>query len=273
MLIPGATAIVTGGGSGFGQDIAVMLAAHGARVFVAGRDLGRLEKTVEAINAQGKERAVPLRMDVGDPASVAQAFGKLDESAPKLDILVNNAGIREIKNIYDLPPDEWRTVIDTNLNGPYYCCREAALRMRKTGGGNIVNISSIAGMMGLPNRPAYNASKHGLIGLTRNLANDLAPDNIRVNAVAPGTLRTPMTDPFYHHESFLRGLKFSVPMGERGESADVAKVVLFLCSDLASFVNGAVIPVDGGWSCTKSYANGDGPSPYNTFSQASTHQD
>ena len=135
--------------------------------------------------------------------------------------------------------------------------------MRKTGGGSIVNIASVAGMMGLTHRPAYNSSKHGIIGLTRNLSLDCAADSIRVNAVAPGLIRTPLTDGYYKDPEFIKGLNEVVPMGAQGGSpADIADAIAFLCSSEAKFINGVVLPVDGGWAASKGYTTGSGAAQF-----------
>jgi NAD(P)-dependent dehydrogenase (short-subunit alcohol dehydrogenase family) len=146
-----------------------------------------------------------------------------------------------------------------NLNGVFYCSREAARRMTDKGG-SILNIASVAGLLGIPHRPAYTATKHAVIGLTRNLAIDLAPHRIRVNAVSPGTVRTPLTEPYYADPQFITSLEQVTPLGSAGTVEDVANALVFLASPYASYLTGIVLPVDGGWSSTKSYAYGGGSS-------------
>lgn len=250
--------MVTGGGTGIGQAIAEAFVRGGASVYITGRSKERQEKALKHLCGMGK--AYGISMDVSDPVNVAGAFKELDEKAGRLDILVNNAGIREVKSVFDLTPEEWKAVIDTNLNGTFYCSREAALRMRKNpngGSGAIVNITSVSGLIGVTCRPAYNASKHGIIGLTRNLAKDLAPYHIRVNAVAPGVVRTELTEAYYHDQNFLSGMAQTVPLGAAGKSSDIAQAVCFLASEHAAFITGAVLPVDGGWLCEKSFVVGN----------------
>jgi NAD(P)-dependent dehydrogenase (short-subunit alcohol dehydrogenase family) len=266
MLLEGKTAIVTGCSGGLGSAIAAVLSDHGATIVAMDLTTEKVEKACEALRAKGARSVHGIAVDVASAASVAEAFSAAKQKVAKLDILVNNAGVREIKNVLDLSPEEWDRVIAINLSGPFYCAREAALWMRETGGGSIVNIASVAGLTAISHRPAYTAAKHGVVGLTKNLARDLASANIRVNAVAPGVLRTPMTENYYADPEFIRGLKHSVPFHDRGEAVDIGNAVLFLASPLAQFVNGVTLPVDGGWLAEKSYASPEAASFFSTSS-------
>ncbi|MHA6631095.1 SDR family NAD(P)-dependent oxidoreductase [Pseudonocardia sichuanensis] len=232
--------VVTGIASGLGSAIAHAFTALGARVVGIDRDPGKEFDTVRA--------------DLADATAVAHAFTMIDarHGAPR--VLVNNAGVREVSTVVDLEPGEWDRVVGVNLNGVYYCAREAALRMRKNGGGAIVNMSSVAGLIGVTHRPAYTATKHAVLGLTKNLAVDLAHYGIRVNAVAPGTVRTPLTEHYYADDEFLAEFETVVPLGATGTPDDVANACLFLASPLAAYITGVVLPVDGGWSTSKSYS-------------------
>ncbi|MGO9772462.1 MAG: SDR family NAD(P)-dependent oxidoreductase [Roseiarcus sp.] len=258
MLVKGKVAVVTGCSGGIGISIGRTLAEHGAHIVAADLSSEKVEAALKNLKEAGAAEVEGIVVDVASSASVAAAFDVLRKSAGRVDILVNNAGVREIKTALDLSPEEWDRVIAINLNGPFYCARAAALMMREQGeGGTIINIASVAGLTAISHRPAYTAAKHGLVGLTKNLARDLAPYNIRVNAVAPGLVRTPLTESYFQDEAFARGLRHAVPFSDRGNAQDIANAVLYLASPLAEFVNGITLPVDGGWLAEKSYAAAD----------------
>ncbi|MGA0595212.1 SDR family NAD(P)-dependent oxidoreductase [Enterovirga sp. CN4-39] len=253
MLLQGKIAAVTGSAGGLGMGIARVLAEHGAVVVAMDLTSDKVEAACGELRSGGAAHVEGVVVDVSSASSVADAFSALKERLGGLDILVNNAGIREIETAFDLAPDEWNRVIGVNLSGPFYCSQQAGLLMRARGGGSIINIASVAGVMGITHRPAYTAAKHGLIGLTRNLARDFAAAGIRVNAVAPGLIRTPMTQAYFDDPDFREGLSGSVPLQIVGTETDVANAALFLASDLARFVTGIVLPVDGGWLAEKNF--------------------
>jgi NAD(P)-dependent dehydrogenase (short-subunit alcohol dehydrogenase family) len=232
--------LVTGAASGIGREIAERFASEGARV--TGFD---------------RAGAVAIQGDVRSPADVERAVGQVVESEGRIDVLVNSAGVREIGDVYTMATDEWDNVIAVNLSGTFYCCQAAARRMRESGGGVIVNISSVGGLIGLARRPAYTAAKHGVIGLTKSLARDLGPAGIRVNAICPGLIRTPLTEQYFAEDAFEEGLRTVVPQGRAGTAADVADAALYLASDQSAYVNGIALTVDGGWLAEKSFAAGD----------------
>lgn len=268
-MLSNANVVITGCGGGLGIGISLVLAKAGATIIGLDRDDEGLKRFKESLSKAGFPNTKGVLCDVASAESVTQAFHDVDAAGAKIDVLVNCAGVREVKSALDLTPAEWDRVIAINLSGPFYCTKEAAMRMKTTGGGSIINISSVAALLGMPHRPAYNASKHGLMGLTRNLAKDLAPFKIRVNAVAPGLLRTPLTESYFADPEFEKGIVHNVPMGEAGTPEDVGQAILYLVSPMARFVTGVLLPVDGGWSTEKGYTTPDGGSAY-TSAAAST---
>ena len=231
--------LVTGAASGIGREIAERFAREGARV-------------------TGFDRAgeVAIQGDVRSPADVQRAVDQVVTNEGRIDVLVCSAGVREIGDVYTMATDEWDNVIAVNLSGTFYCCQAAARRMRETGGGAIVNISSVGGLIGLARRPAYTAAKHGVVGLTKSLARDLGPAGIRVNAICPGLIRTPLTEQYFAEAAFEEGLRTVIPQGRVGIAADVADAALYLASDQSAYVNGVALTVDGGWLAEKSFAAG-----------------
>jgi len=233
-------------------------AGEGARVAILDRSNEAGEAVVAELVAAGSREPVLAEVDVRSSVAVDAAIDHAAEAMGRIDILVNCAGVREIGDVYTMPAEEWENVIAINLSGTFYCCQSVARRMRETGGGSIVNLASVGGLIGLSHRPAYSAAKHGIVGLTKSLARDLAAAGIRVNALCPGVIRTPMTEQYFSDDSFERELAVSVPLARYGEASDVAHAALYLASDMASYVTGVALPVDGGWLAEKSFVSGSG---------------
>jgi 3-oxoacyl-[acyl-carrier protein] reductase len=233
--LEGKTALVTGASRGIGRAVATELAQAGASV-VLGYRSGREE--AESLAAELGARAV--QADV----SSAEEAARLVEEAGDLDILVNNAGLTRDGLLARMSDDDWRVVIETNLSSVFYTCRAVCRPMMKERAGSIVNISSIVGVHGNWGQTNYAASKAGIIGFTKSLARELGSRNIRANVVAPGYVKTQLTDVL--PEEATGAMLQNTPLGRLGEPADVAGAVRFLCSDEASFITGEVLLVDGG---------------------------
>ena len=204
--------MVTGAGSGIGREIAELFAAEGARIAALDRSPEAGEGLVASLRERSAGEPLFVEVDVRSAVEVEAALRRVTEATGRVDVLVNSAGVREIGDVYSLPPEEWENVIAINLSGTFYCCQAAARSMRETGGGSIVNLSSVGGLTGLSHRPAYSAAKHGIVGLTKSLARDLAPAGIRVNALCPGVIRTPLTEQYFADDGFERELEVTVPL-------------------------------------------------------------
>ncbi|MET7877531.1 SDR family NAD(P)-dependent oxidoreductase [Micromonospora profundi] len=246
--LQGKVAWVTGAGQGVGAAIAEGLAEAGASVILQSRRMDALEAVRDKIVANGGTADI-VAGDVTDEA-VAEAVVTLARRRwDRLDILVNNAGISPaLHRSEQLSVADWQQVIDTNLSGVFVCARAAGAIMIEQGAGSIVNMSSVHGQVGLPRLAAYSASKGGVEQLTRTLALEWAAAGVRVNAVAPGYLETPMTAGLRSHDQWSRRLRERIPMGRFGQPHEVVGAVAFLASDAASYVTGSILHVDGGWT-------------------------
>ena len=243
MRLQGKVALITGFGSGLGQAIAVLFAKEGARVVGLSRRQEAGEKTIERINSVGGE-AVFVSGDVRSETEVQAAVAKVISSFGALDIVVNSAGIRITGTATDISKEDWDAVLGTNLTGTFLVSRAAIPELRRRGGGCIINISAISGIHGTPGRVAYSASKGGVVNLTEAMALDHASEQIRVNCICPGPTETPMTT-VTSPEQRVRMDK-RVPIGRIGQPEDIAEAALYLASDAARQVTGAILPVDGG---------------------------
>jgi len=239
-------AIVTGAGSGIGRAIARDFAQEGARVVVSDIDEAGGIETVRLITERGGE-AVFFRADTSRPGDNEALVAEAVKRFGALHVAVNNAGIGGPRApVGEYPIDGWDKVIAVNLSGVFYGLRHQIPAMKAAGGGAIVNMSSILGQVGFRGSAAYVAAKHGLIGLTKNAALEYAPNRVRVNAVGPAFIKTPLVEKNLDAEA-LAAIQALHPIGRLGEPAEVAALVTWLCSDRASFVTGAYYPVDGGY--------------------------
>lgn len=242
-------AIVTGARRGMGRTHALALAKAGAKVVVSDISLEECQKVVDEIRKE-KGEALAVKCDVTKKSEVDNMVKAAVEKWGKVDILVNNAGICQFKPFLELTEEEWDRTLDINLKGYFLCAQAAAKEMVKQKSGVIVNIASVAmGQQGIgfSNIAHYCASKGGIVGLTEALALELASFNIRVNAVAPGMIETPMIDTVKSDPKTLEGLLTRVPMRRVGKPEEVSNLVLFLASDDSSYMTGSTVVIDGGW--------------------------
>ena len=236
-------ALVTGAARGIGQAIALQLAADGADLALCDVKAEWLEDTIAKVKALGR-RAEGYSMDVANGAAVGEAVAKILADFGRIDVLVNNAGITRDTLLMRMSEEDWDAVLDINLKGAFLVTKAVVKPMMKQRSGAIVNIASVVGIMGNPGQANYTASKAGLIALTKTTAKELGSRNVRVNAVAPGFIRTAMTDKL--SEPVKEAMLKMVPLGRLGEPEDVAKAVAFLASDAAAYVNGQTLAVCGG---------------------------
>ena len=242
-------AIITGARRGMGRSHALLLAKAGAKVVVSDISLEDCQKVVEEIKKQGGE-ALAAKCDVSKKEEVDEMLRKTIEKWGKVDILVNNAGIAQFVPFLEMTEEDWDRTLDINLKGYFLCAQSCAKEMAKQKSGVIINIASVAmGQQGVgfPNIVHYCASKGGIVGMTEALAVELAPYNIRVNAIAPGMIETPMIDPIKKDPKMMEAMLARLPMRRVGRSEEVSDLVVFLASGKSSYITGSTIIIDGGW--------------------------
>ncbi|MCD4812620.1 3-oxoacyl-[acyl-carrier-protein] reductase [bacterium] len=237
-------ALVTGGAQGIGEAIAGGLASKGAKLVLADVNLEKTEMTAKTMAEQYQVDVVPLKMDVSNFKEVEEGIKKIIDKYGRLDILVNNAGVTRDGLMMRMSDADWDLVLAINLKGTFNCIKAATRPMMKQRYGRVINIASVVGLMGNAGQANYSASKAGVIGLTKTSAKELASRKITVNAIAPGFIKTKMTEALT--DEAKDGLKKMIPLGALGEPADVARAVIFLASDDAAYITGQVLAVDGG---------------------------
>ena len=245
----GKVALITGAGSGIGRATAHLFAVHGAFVIIADKNIESAQETLELVKKSG-EKGLALEVDISKEKQVKALIEKIITQFSQLNYACNNAGIEGEKAFTtECSAENWSHVIETNLRGTWLCMKYQIPKMLKNTGGAIVNISSIAGLLGLQGIPAYVSSKHGINGLTKTAALEYAKQGIRVNTVCPGAIQTAMIDRFVGSESQERqDLIAAHPLGRFGRPEEVAEAVVWLCSDKASYITGQSLAVDGGYT-------------------------
>lgn len=243
-MLDGKIAIVTGGTRGIGYAIVQRFLEAGARVALFGSRQETVDKALEQIRTERDDaEVIGLFPALENYQEVAEAMETVRNQFGRLDILVNNAGISARETLYDYRPEDFEKIIQLNVNGVFHCTKAAAPIMKKQGGGSVINMSSMVSIYGQPAGCGYPASKYAVNGLTKSLARELGRDQIRVNAVAPGVTRTDMVAAL--PEKMVQKMAAAIPLGRIGEPEEVADAVLFLASDLAAYVTGTVLSVDG----------------------------
>jgi NAD(P)-dependent dehydrogenase (short-subunit alcohol dehydrogenase family) len=244
--LAGKASLVTGAGRGIGRSTAIALARLGSDVAVVSRTAAQLEEVTDAVEHEGV-RALAIRQDVAEPDAAGRVMEAVIGAFGRLDILVNNAGRVVRKNAEETLPEDWDAVLQLNLKGTAEMCRAALPYLRQSQGANIVNMSSITGLVGTPLRAAYASTKMALIGYTRVLAREMAPEGIRVNAVCPGFVDTEFVTPYLAGmPGAIDDVLRNIPLGRMGTPEEVACAIVFLASPAASYITGQAVIVDGG---------------------------
>jgi 2-keto-3-deoxy-L-fuconate dehydrogenase len=249
--LTGKVAVVTGAGSGIGAAIATLFARQRAHVVVLDLNQAAARVTADAIGAAGG-RADAIGCDVADAGAVARVFGQIESAHPRIDILVNNAGIAHVGTIEQTSEADLDRLYQVNVKGVFLCARAAVTIMLRQGGGVILNMASIASLVGVPERFAYSMSKGAVLTMTMSIAVDYVKRNIRCNCICPARIHTPFVDQFVarhyagREQETLQQLSAYQPIGRMGTPEEVASLALYLCSDEASFVTGQAYPIDGG---------------------------
>jgi NAD(P)-dependent dehydrogenase (short-subunit alcohol dehydrogenase family) len=245
--LTGKVAVITGASKGLGKAMALALGGAGANLALVSRDLEQLNAVKLAVEAAGGH-AETFQADISEEENVRQLERDVMKAFNGVHILINNAGINLRKQLIEFSLEEWRRVLDTNLTSVFLMCRSFVPHMKGAGYGRIINMTSIMSHVSLPGRSAYSASKTALLGLTRALALELAPESITVNGISPGPFATEMNTPLLQNPELNQQFLLKIPVGRWGRVEEIGQLALYLCSEAAGFLTGTDIVIDGGWT-------------------------
>jgi NAD(P)-dependent dehydrogenase (short-subunit alcohol dehydrogenase family) len=245
--LTGKVAVITGASKGLGKAMALALGGAGANLALVSRDLEQLNSVKLAVEAAGGH-AETFQADISEEENVRQLESDVMKAFNGAHILINNAGINLRKQLIEFSLEEWRRVLDTNLTSVFLMCRSFVPHMKGAGYGRIINMTSIMSHVSLPGRSAYSASKTALLGLTRALALELAPESITVNGISPGPFATEMNTPLLQNPELNQQFLLKIPVGRWGRVEEIGQLALYLCSEAAGFLTGTDIVIDGGWT-------------------------